>query len=385
MTTPRARIGTRVPGGRPPGTAAGPGLGSLVLLLLAGGLLAQASPRVAQGYRLDDGTRVEGTWQRGELRTCFGTLAAAVEPARIDLDRDRALFSERLQDTAPEFLAGLAGLARWGLGRGLYEDSRRVLAGVLHRDPDQPIARACVRDLARRFRLDPAEEGTRTRDRTALARALFGTWARRGALEAALALEKVPLLPEDRQVREALDGLKAADAPVRWLSAQVLGRHQAPVERIPPLYRRSLLDESAHVRRAAVRALRATGDPAFVRLYAKNLRHPQATVRVRAIEALGEFGAREALPHLLEALADTWRPTRNFIQVTTQRAYVKDFDVEVAASAVIADPVVDVVQEGAVLDVAVIQVDIERTIIARALARIVGHDFGPDPAAWPRR
>lgn len=39
------------------------------------------------------------------------------------------------------------------------------------------------------------------------------------------------------------------------------------------------------------------------------------------------------------------------LQVTTQVAYVKDFDVEIAQAAVIADPIVEVVREGVVLDV----------------------------------
>ena len=39
------------------------------------------------------------------------------------------------------------------------------------------------------------------------------------------------------------------------------------------------------------------------------------------------------------------------LQVTNQVAYVKDFDVEIAQAAVVADPVVDVIKEGVVLDV----------------------------------
>ncbi|MCA9317826.1 MAG: hypothetical protein KDB73_20240, partial [Planctomycetes bacterium] len=39
------------------------------------------------------------------------------------------------------------------------------------------------------------------------------------------------------------------------------------------------------------------------------------------------------------------------LQVTRELAYVKDFDVEIAQASVIADPVVDIVKEGVVLDV----------------------------------
>ncbi len=39
------------------------------------------------------------------------------------------------------------------------------------------------------------------------------------------------------------------------------------------------------------------------------------------------------------------------LQITTQVAYVKDFDVEIAQASVVADPVVDIIKEGVVLDV----------------------------------
>jgi hypothetical protein len=49
---------------------------------------------------------------------------------------------------------------------------------------------------------------------------------------------------------------------------------------------------------------------------------------------------------------------------------------------VIADPIVDIVQEGAVLDVGLVAVSIERGYYSRALRRLAGVDFGARVAEW---
>ena len=346
------------------------------LLVLGVSMAAQG------GFRLESGLSLEGQKKKGGIQTPFGWVTTEGEPATLDLAPLIALIEERLLDTPAEFVAGRAALARYAIDRGAWQKGRDLLADVLERDPDQPLARETVRQLAKSCRLDESEGGARSRDHSRLSKVIFEEWAPKGPLEAAIGLEKTAHLPEERAFRDGLDGLKSAQASVRWMSAQILAKDRHRPERINPLYKRALLDPASAVRTESVRALRKTEDPAFVGLFAKNLRHPRAEVRAHAAEALGELGYPEAVPPLIEALTDAWRPTRNFIQVTTQRAYVKDFDVEVAASAMIADPIVDIVQEGAVLDVAIIQVDIERTIISQALRRLTGRDLGTDPARW---
>ena len=79
---------------------------------------------------------------------------------------------------------------------------------------------------------------------------------------------------------------------------------------------------------------------------------------------------------------------RSYFSNTKQISYVSDFDVEVAQAAAIADPIINVLQEGAVLDVQVIgtrgQRDyyVERRRALGALKRITKKDLGGDPKAW---
>ena len=70
-----------------------------------------------------------------------------------------------------------------------------------------------------------------------------------------------------------------------------------------------------------------------------------------------------------------------------QVSYIKDFDVEVAQAATIADPIVGVVNSGAVLDAKVVGIygtmtTIEKRIISESLEDLTGRAFGPNPAAW---
>ena len=72
--------------------------------------------------------------------------------------------------------------------------------------------------------------------------------------------------------------------------------------------------------------------------------------------------------------------------ITQQTAYIRDFDVEVAQAAFIANPVVDVIQSGVVLDVTVAAVVTHRIQIVNAyrgaLRCLVGSDPGSDPSRW---
>jgi len=88
---------------------------------------------------------------------------------------------------------------------------------------------------------------------------------------------------------------------------------------------------------------------------------------MRTTNVLGELASPKALPALKamkrkipDLMAKAKRKstagsgaTRANVSFTTQRSYIKDFNVEVAQAAAIADPVVDVIQDGVVLDVTV--------------------------------
>jgi hypothetical protein len=161
--------------------------------------------------------------------------------------------------------------------------------------------------------------------------------------------------------------------------------------------RTAVLDGSPDVRLAAAGLSRPTLRADDVSYLASGLTHQNAKVRVRTAEALGELGHPDAIkmlvlaaPHAAKGLAapDGGNAgTRGHVAFLQQQAYIRDFDVEVAAGAFIADPKIDVLQTGSVLDVNVFGVVIEEVTIVQAyrqaLQKLARQDPGPDARGWP--
>ena len=81
------------------------------------------------------------------------------------------------------------------------------------------------------------------------------------------------------------------------------------------------------------------------------------------------------------------RPARAYALFGRQRAYIQDFDVEVASFASVADPTIGILTEASVLDVGVVSVTEvsvleERRVVLRSLVRASGVDLGKRPDAW---
>ncbi len=371
-----------------------PGLRSCFVRRLFGAALvvvAAAATGFAQDlWRLPDGSFAEGVIKKTSgglvVTSPFGTRVVATgECTKEDAKAAQVRFAALAAETPEDFAAGRAALARWAYEAGLHAETERELERVFTADIDQPVARDLIRRIALEWTVHPGETATAGKERTHAIDAIFEEFAPKGKVEAVLAAEKAARFGAEQLVlRRALKSLKHQLPHVRWLGARVLSDFRSEPERINPLYKRALLDDAYAVRREAVRSLKVSADPVFVRLFAKNLYHKTDAVRVHAGEALGELGMAEALEPLVAALADTWKPVRNHIAVTTQRAYVKDFDVEVAQAAVIADPIVDVVTEGAILDVAVVAITVERHTYSAALSRLSGLDYGTNAEAWYR-
>ena len=158
--------------------------------------------------------------------------------------------------------------------------------------------------------------------------------------------------------------------------------------------RTTVLDRSKKVRQAAV----AIGKPSIkasdITYMASGLAHSNPTVRIRTAQALGDLGHRDAIELLVKAgpfaatglaAAGDGGQARGHIAFLRQTSYVRDFDVEVASAAFVADPKIDVLQSGAVLDVTVAGVSQVRTIIKvyrSALKQLATEDPGHDPRRW---
>lgn len=159
--------------------------------------------------------------------------------------------------------------------------------------------------------------------------------------------------------------------------------------------RSTVFDRSNRVRDAAIEIAKPTIKASDIVYMASGLANKHHKVRVRTAEALAELGHPEAIkqlvkagPHAATGLAvaggDGTR-TRAHVAFLNQQAYIRDFDVEVAQAAFIADPKIDVLQSGSVLDVTVAGVQEVRTVVRAyrsALKQLTSKDPGKDPRRW---
>ncbi len=127
-----------------------------------------------------------------------------------------------------------------------------------------------------------------------------------------------------------------------------------------------------------------------------SLKHPKPSVRIAAIETLANQHSPFAISPLIHALAkaksnsstaNAAAPRAHFLS-GTKKAYVGDFDVEIATAATIAKPKVFHAFDGSILDVRILGVHreivlrYERTKIRKALTKLTGQDYGENAAAW---
>jgi hypothetical protein len=211
--------------------------------------------------------------------------------------------------------------------------------------------------------------------------------ARTAALVAVLAGFQDDGVDEELRLRAR----SALRAPQRIVALRALAKRSE--EQWPFVWRTAIVDSDAAVRRASMDMARASGDTATVVDYlAPGLIQSHAEFRERTAEAFEALGDRAAILPLVAAgtLAAAATPsagaTRAHVAFIDQQAYVRDFDVEIASGAFIADPKIDVVQSGVVLDVTVASVTQSpaRTVgaLRHALAALAGADPGPEPKAW---
>ena len=159
--------------------------------------------------------------------------------------------------------------------------------------------------------------------------------------------------------------------------------------------RTTVLDRNKKVRTAAADIGKPNITEKAITYMASGLGHSNAKVRVRTAEAMGQLGHASAIdmlvkagPHAASGLrraANDTGASRGHIAFLEQQAYIRDFDVEVAQASFIADPKVDVLQSGTVLDATVIGVtEIRRIVYAYrdALELLSGRDPGADPRRW---
>ncbi|MFM8978945.1 MAG: HEAT repeat domain-containing protein [Planctomycetia bacterium] len=180
--------------------------------------------------------------------------------------------------------------------------------------------------------------------------------------------------------------LRCEPPALRRFVAGELARLDDPLA-VPALLKRVIYDPDAGVREAVAATLRQMALPSVVQPLVRALDSRTSETRVRAAEALGrlgDVGAVGAVVLHMEKRSGNY--PRVYMTNVTQVTYIADYDVEVAQTSFIADPVVGVLQEGVVHAFHVLATEqtfdsVERVAYRRALAGMVGQDLG-DVKAW---
>ncbi|MDF1836483.1 MAG: HEAT repeat domain-containing protein [Planctomycetota bacterium] len=210
---------------------------------------------------------------------------------------------------------------------------------------------------------------------------------------ARLAKSETPTLAPDETApweRDLVQVLTGSKPQHRDLALSTWAQWQG--QRSGQLLRRfAMLDRNEGTRDHAANLLGHLENPAQVSGLIAWLDHDHAEIRMRAASALGHSGYPAAVPALVAALGSGGSSSVNRVPhanifIGAQTAYVQDFDVEVANRSSIADPVVNVLPTGVVLDAGVVSIAIhrQRTTYHKALNRITGHRPGTTEKAWTR-
>jgi hypothetical protein len=342
-------------------------------------LLAPDSRRVlfsAEGVQHRGRSRLSSSGWEIYTERSWRPLSAKI--SRHVLERDLIRESKSLGQALPKTESGephpgpQQSYARWQLSNGLFTEGLLTLDELFKNHPSHEPALTLLRSLP----LPPELPTLLGRDVDEIKRALrlaLSFSKGKGAAHRELAIRRLGELSAPE--RTLTPFLQAGRAHERALAAHGL-RRLAPAQSLEPLLLRCALDSSEEVRRESALALAATGEEGVTLPLIRALSSRYSSVRANSAEALGVAGFPAALPALNAQLAkasskvkasSSSAPPRSHIFIGKQTAYVQDFDVEVAQGAAVADPAVNVLTQGSVLDVRVLAVTSKGTTTKREL------------------
>ena len=283
--------------------------------------------------------------------------------------------------------------ADWLIHEGLRQEGFDEIDRVLRDDPNQTQARKLLVstefDVGLPDLAGPTEELPDRVDALIRAAAQVASPAARE-----IAVQRLAELGDDYLLLPDLQAALDASSPRRRAFATLALRRLFPGQEVRHLVMRSILDASDEVRLGASLALGDVDDPAVVLPAIKALESSSALVRTNAAEALGNMGYPAAVAALMARLntpqsGGGYVSPRSHIFIGKQFAYIQDFDVEVAQFEAVADPQINVLIEGVVLDARVIGVHIyttpaERSAIRGSLRQLTGANPGTSVRAWNR-
>ena len=361
-----------------------------LLYLSNGSVLRVHARRTSVGWEIQTG--------RADWKTLGEGLVV-----RAILEHDALADAKRLEQ---QLLSGprqeqntrRVGLAEWMAKQGLTAEALAQLDRVFAADPDQRQALQLMAKLAPQVGIDAIDTAMASDEPTlaVLRAAANGTASIRE-----IAIQRLSSGGPTDELRSGLRTQLTSHSPrMRALSALALRRiypgKNLQIGDVKELINRSVLDGSDEVRAEAARALRDVQDPNVTGPALRALNSANPRLRENSIQALGAMGYPGAVEPLMSYLArvntaaQAGKPSGTAggsIFIGTQTAYVQDFDVEVANGASIANPQVNVLVEGAVLDARVIGTYVvsyatEARLVRSALGDLTGAEVGSSNRAW---
>lgn len=283
-------------------------------------------------------------------------------------------------------------LASWMIEEGLAKESLRELDLVLEESPHHGGALALLRgeEIIRIPSLDVS------RAELPAAQEQLMRWAVQAPVAAReIAIVELDKLADREQLHaDLLEALGAFSLRRRVFAAQAIGR-AFPGQEVKRLLQHAVLDSSSAVRRSAAEALGSADDASLIVPVVRALDSSNARVRTQAAEALGFMGYAAAVEPLMGYMSAAVQSTgenrvpHGYVFFGKQTAYVQDFDVEVATFQAVADPQINVLLEGDVLEAGVIgstlySSSVEASAARSSLSRLTGQNPGHSARSWKR-
>ncbi len=363
------------------------------LLLCRGGVVLRRLARTNEHGEWE--TRKDGQWTvlpRGLV------LSYALEKEVEREFEQRMGLTRRMKGS--EQVEQQCQIAAWALDQGLLTEGLATLDRILKEQPDSTVARNSATAHSNRLGVPRLPDDlVFTGETMPGALESFLTWSSAcGAALREAAILKLAVLREREGLLTVLTGELGSRQPQRRTLASLALRRLYKGKAVRPLILHAVLDPDREMRTSSALTLGAAQDNAVTLPFVKALASRDPLLRQRSVQALGLMAypaAVEPLAHHLKGLAQPGAAARggpgrvphSNIYVGTQTAYLQDFDVEVAMGSAIADPIVNVLTSGNVLDVGVISVSqshfaTESRSIRTALGNLTGVNPGKTNRAW---
>jgi len=205
-----------------------------------------------------------------------------------------------------------------------------------------------------------------------------------------IATARLDEIPDAALVRPLEKLLYAPDPAVRTLAVKRLSRIGDRVA-LPWLIRTSMYDADEKVRNTAFRSIKSFRDTDVFYPYARAMYSKSPRARIMAAKALASLGDLRGVNVILRRIS--WglgASPRVNLSVGTQQSYIRDFDVEIAQSAAIGDPIIGTIRDGIILDFKIlggygeVWVAQQEHAFAGALSNLTGRDFGQNWKAYEK-